>query len=361
MTWAMVMAPADTAVETMRSAQDLLTELNAADESPRIEARRALANAVMHRSYQDHSPIQIARFSNRIEILNPGFSLKDMASLGTPGSRMRNPAIAAVLHEINWAETKGSGIRTMRRLAGDAGLPLPEFTSDRQNNEFKVTLFLHHLLTEEDYAWLKALAGVTLSAEEAKALIYARETGMVDNTACRDFSGLETLQASNVLRRLRDRGLLEKQGAGNRTHYTLVNPEAATGRSPQQGELALKGGKQTPEGGKRTPEGGKQTPEGGKRDLPPLPSELVQRLPVPGKRMGEAALRQLIRDLCGWHALRGEELATFLAKDLKYLRNKHLSAMVQASELAFLYPESPNHQSQAYKLPTPDPTRHIPA
>lgn len=146
--------------------------------------REALANAVMHRSYQDHGAIQIIRYSNRIEILNPGYSLKDMASLGTPGSRLRNLAIAAVLHELNWAETKGSGIRTMRRMAGDAGLPLPEFVSDRQKNEFKVALFLHHLLTEDDYAWLKALAGDTLSGDEAKALIYARETGAIDNTAC---------------------------------------------------------------------------------------------------------------------------------------------------------------------------------
>ncbi|MGV8804255.1 MAG: ATP-binding protein [Polaromonas sp.] len=306
--------------------------------------REALANAVMHRSYQDHSPIQIVRYSNRIEILNPGFSLKDMASLGTPGSRMRNPAIAAVLHEINWAETKGSGIRTMRRLAGDAGLPLPEFVSDRQKNEFKVTLFLHHLLTEEDYAWLKALAGDTLSADEAKALIYARETGLVDNMACRDFSGLDTLQASSLLRRLRDRGLLEKQGAGNRTHYTLVNHTEAKDRHPAQGKLPL-------EGGNQASEGGKQASEGGKRNLPPLPPELAAKLPAPRQRMGEAALRQLIRDLCGWQALRGEELATLLGKDLKYLRNKHLSAMVQAGELVFQFPESPNHQLQAYKLP----------
>ena len=299
--------------------------------------REALANAVMHRSYQDHSQIQIVRYSNRIEILNPGFSLKDMASLGAPGSRMRNPAIAAVLHEINWAETKGSGIRTMRRLANDAGLPLPEFASDRQKNEFKVTLFLHHLLTEQDYAWLKALVGDTLSADDAKTLIYARETGMVDNTACRDFSGLDTLQASNLLRRLRDRGLLEKQGAGNRTHYTLINPEAATSSTPQQGELPL--------------EGGKQTPEGDKRDLPPLPPKLAQRLPATGARMGETALRQLIRDLCGWHAMRAEDLARLLGKNLQYLRNRHLSNMVQSGELVFQYPDSPNHQMQAYKLP----------
>jgi ATP-dependent DNA helicase RecG len=116
-----------------------------------------------------------------------------MSDLGTPGSRLRNPATAAVLHEVNWAETKGSGIRTMRRLSGDAGLTLPEFVSDRQKNEFKVTLFLHNLLTEEDFAWLKALTGDVLSADEAKVLIYARETGAVDNTACRDFCGLDTV------------------------------------------------------------------------------------------------------------------------------------------------------------------------
>ncbi len=315
---------------------------------PRKVIREALANAVMHRSYQDHSPIQIVRYSNRIEILNPGFSLKDMASLGTPGSRLRNPAIAAVLHEINWAETKGSGVRTMRRLADDAGLPLPEFSSDRQKNEFKVTLFLHHLLTEEDYAWLKSLTGDTVSADEAKALIYARETGAVDNTACRDFSGLDTLQASNLLRRLRDRGLLEKQGAGNRTHYTLHVSGEPPDSHPEQGRLNL-------EGGKLVHEGGKLTTQGGKRNLPPLPETLARRLPGEGQRLSTTALRSLIRDLCGWHPLRSEELADFLRKDQKYLRNKHLSALVQAGELAFLYPESPNHKLQAYKQPEAKP------
>ena len=165
---------------------------------------------------------------------------------------------------------------------------------------------------------------------------YARETGMVDNTACRDFSGLDTLQASNVLRRLRDRGLLEKQGAGNRTHYILVNPESTTSLSPEQGELPL--------------DSGRQTPEGGRQELPSLPTNLAKRLPVPGKRTSEKTLRQLILDLCGWHALRGEELAAILGKDLKYLRNRYLSAMVQSGALVFQYPESPSHKRQAYKL-----------
>lgn len=322
---------------------------------PRKVIREALANAVMHRNYHIHSPVQIIRYSNRIEIFNPGYSLKDMSDLGTPGSRLRNPAIAAVLHEVNWAETKGSGIRTMRRLSGDAGLTLPEFVSDRQKNEFRVTLFLHNLLTEEDFKWLKALTADALSADEAKVLIYARETGAVDNTACRDFCGLDTLQASGVLRRLRDRNLLEKQGAGNRTHYLLAIPGERTDPHPEQGKLMLEpsveGGKLADEGGKLGREGGKLVDEGGKLQCADLPPELAILLPKPGQRLSALALRQLIRTLCRWRSMRGEELATLLVKDLKYLRNKHLTDMVQTGELCLLYPESPNHPHQAYLTP----------
>lgn len=316
---------------------------------PRKVIREALANAVMHRNYQIHSPMQIIRYSNRIEIINPGYSLKDMLDIGTPGSRLRNPAIAAVLHEVNWAETKGSGIRTMRRLSGDAGLTLPEFVSDRQKNEFKVTLFLHNLLTEDDFSWLKTLTGDALSADEAKVLIYARETGAVDNTACRDFCGLDTLQASGVLRRLRDRHLLEKQGAGNRTHYLLATPGERADTHPEQGQLILD---PLVEDGKLADQGGKLSSQGGKLQRDELPPEIVLMLPHPGQRLSSITLRNLICTLCRWRNMRGEELATLLVKDLKYLRNKHLTDMVQTGQLNLLYPESPNHPHQAYLTPT---------
>lgn len=250
---------------------------------------------------------------------------------------MRNPAVAAVLHELNWAETKGSGIRTMRRLSGEAGLPLPEFVSDRQKNEFKVTLFLHNLLTEDDFAWLKALTGDTLNADEAKVLIYARETGAVDNTACRDFCGLDTLQASAVLRRLRDRDLLEKQGAGSRTHYVLSISSERADPHPEQGKLMLE---PIAEGNKHSLKGGKLSVEGVKLSHADLPPELTTLLPKVGERLSAQALRQLICILCSWRSLRGEELATLLGKDLKYLRNKHLTVMVQNGQLGLLYPEA---------------------
>ena len=76
--------------------------------------------------------------------------------------------------------------------------------------------------------------------------------------------------------------------------------------------------------------------------------------------MQTAALRALICDLCGWHPLRGDELATLLGKYLKYLRNQHLSALIQAGALVFLYPESPNHSLQAYKRAEGERAAHQP-
>ncbi|OAI02234.1 ATP-dependent DNA helicase RecG [Methylomonas methanica] len=311
---------------------------------PRKVIREALANAAMHRSYQIHSPVQIIRYSNRIEVINPGFSLKDMADLGKPGSRLRNPAIAAVLHDLHWAETKGSGIRTMRRLSADAGLPLPEFNSDRQRNEFKATLFLHHLLTEEDYRWLKSLAGDTLSGEDAKVLIYARETGAVDNTACRDFSGLDTLTASQVLRRLRDRGLLVKQGSGSRTYYTLQAPLVEPDLHPEQARVPF-------DNEPPLMEGCKLADEGCKLELATLPPELATLLLTSVNNLSREALRDLIVRLCAWQPLTGEQLATLLNKDRHYLRNKHLTPMVGSGQLNLRYPESAKHPNQAYVAP----------
>jgi len=63
--------------------------------------REAIVNALMHRSYREHRPTQIIRYDNRIEIINPGFSLKAEEKLGTPGSETRNPFIAAVFHDTN--------------------------------------------------------------------------------------------------------------------------------------------------------------------------------------------------------------------------------------------------------------------
>ncbi|MDD3761634.1 MAG: ATP-binding protein [Acidithiobacillus sp.] len=319
---------------------------------PRKVIREALANAAMHRNYTLHSPTQIIRYSNRIEIRNVGYSLKEPAQLGMPGSRLRNPAIAAVLHDLHLAEAKGTGIRAMRRLAADAGLPLPEFHSDRQANEFRLTLFLHNLLTEEDHAWLRDYAGNALDPDEAKILIYARATGAVDNTACRDLCGSDTLAASLILRRLRDRGLLEKQGAGSRTYYTLSFPTERPATNPEQAVLPLEE-VAIPSRGAESPYGDSINPHMSTPistdELMGIPADLQARIRAAGKKPRQNVLRGLVLELCALRAFSAVELCRVLGRsNAGELTRNHLKPMREAGQLNLLYPESEKHPHQAY-------------
>ena len=137
--------------------------------------REAIVNAVMHRSYRIQSAIQILRYSNRIEIRNPGHSLKAVERLGEPGSQARNPRVAAVLHEVHLAETKGSGIRAMRELMLAHDLTQPTFESSREPDRFVATFLFHHFLGEGDLTWLR---GLTVSVRRSLCAFARRDDGV---------------------------------------------------------------------------------------------------------------------------------------------------------------------------------------
>ena len=207
-------------------------------ESPRIPPRvirEALVNALMHRSYQIHGPIEVIRYANRLEIHNPGHSLKPVEHLGEPGSKTRNPNIASVLHETNYAETKGSGIRVMQQLMAEVNLTPPVFASEREHDQFTATFLMHHFLDKQDIGWLAHFKDAGLSDDEARILVHAREKGWVNNAICRDYTKRDTLGASGILRRLRDLGLLQQHPHASMTYYTptpkLLRPEIADQRS----------------------------------------------------------------------------------------------------------------------------------
>ncbi len=181
--------------------------------------REALVNAFIHRSYRINEPIQIIRYSNRIEIINPGFSLKLEEQFGEPGSRNRNPYIAAIFHETNLAETKGSGIRTMRNLMDIAQMAPPTFESDHSANRFTARLLLHHFLSEEDLQWLAQFESFNLSDSQKRGMVYLKESWNIDNSTYRQLNGFDILTASSELRELRNYNLIKQQGKGRSTFY----------------------------------------------------------------------------------------------------------------------------------------------
>lgn len=312
--------------------------------------REAVVNAVMHRSYRIHGATQIIRYANRLEVRNPGHSIKAEEQLGEPGSETRNPRIAAVLHEVNIAETKGSGIRAMRELMLAHDLLPPTFESSRRPDQFVATFLFHHFLGPDDLAWLRRLTRETISDEEARALVFVRELGAIDNAAYRSINRTDTLNASVHLRRLRDLGLLAMKGGGSRTYYV---PGAAfagasgmgAGDPPADDAMVT-----TP-----APDSHQPGPDS-HQPLVTIPEPIRARLPAPGAKPRREVLRALILDLCALRPLSAREMAAVLNRtEHKPLVRDYLSPMVKEGLLAYTIPEMENHPDQRYTVPPGKP------
>lgn len=342
----------------------------------------------MHRSYRNHAPVQIIRYSNRLEIRNPGFSLKSPEHLGEPGSQPRNPRIAAVLHETRFAETKGSGIRVMREMMERAGLSTPVFESDRGSDQFVARYLFHHFLGHGDVAWLGHFRELHLTDEEAKALIFVREAGAIDNATFRELNKVDPLVASQALRRLRDAKLLDRQGRGSATYYVRgerlraagagsERPEQVAGGvgavasadsslmgRPVSGEFASLSGESSPLSGESFGLSGDadasvsdiygqgidpETTEARRRLLEPLPGDLAARLGALGRRGRPEDFKAVLLDLLRLRPWPVEELATVLGRNPKYVREQYLQQMVRDDQVVMTRPQEPNHPEQAYQ------------
>lgn len=311
---------------------------------PRAVIREAVVNSLMHRTYRMASPVQIIRYSNRIEIRNPGTSLVAEDRLGEPGSYPRNEKIAAALHEIGLAETKGTGIRAIRAAMHEANLTPPLFESDRQRDEFRVMLLVHHLFGPEDVAWLSQFKDLDLTDEEARALVVIGEVGAITNAMFRDMNGVDSLSASGSLRRLRDAGLLEQRGRGKNTFYRPT-PKLIDSRQSALSPGLNPGGKGLSPGLQPQSPGSTGTLS---PTLPPLPADLEALVRGLGERAGPDEIRRVIRRLCEWQPMRPSDLGTILGRNPEYLQKQYLSSMRRAGELEFTKPDAADPQ-QAYR------------
>lgn len=244
-----------------------------------------------------------------------------------------------MLHEVNVAETKGSGIRAMRELMVQHDLLPPTFESTRRPDQFVATFLFHHFLVKDDLAWLRRLTFESLNDEEARALVFVRESGAIDNAAYRSINRTDTLNASTHLRRLRDLGLLAMKGSGSRTYY-LPGPALET--------TAARGITEVVPNGDLGP-----TSSGyGHQSLVPIPAPIQVQVSAAGAKPRQKEVRQLILALCQWRLLSSRELATALNRqDAKKLVRNHLSPMVAEGLLNYAIPEMENHPDQRYTVP----------
>lgn len=338
--------------------------------------REAIVNALMHRSYRENSPIQVIRYDNRIEIHNPGYSLKSEDHFGSPGSKTRNPVIAAVFHETNLAETKGSGIRAMKKLLSQANLAPPTFESNREANSFSTRLLLHHFLSKDDLKWLDQFSSYELNENQKRGLIMLRELGAIDNLSYRQISDLDVLNVSTELRQMRDLGILVQKGKGRATYYVFaekdiiktegktVNTEArglnTEGRTDGVGDKALNTeGREdrvvheviNTEGEVVEKEKQLNTTQLKRKELlEALPKEtqiLIEQLGA--RESDKERINKVILAICQNREYKLNELSIILERKENYLSRTFIKPLIDIKKLEYTISRMINHPDQSYQ------------
>lgn len=316
---------------------------------PNKVLREAIVNSYIHRSNRVNQPIQIIRYSNRIEIHNPGYSLKPQDDWGEPGSMLRNPRISEIFHDTNLAETKGTGIGAIRRLMKEAGLMPPTFESNHEANKFTARLLLHHFLSKENMEWLAQYAEFGLVNEQKLALVFVREVGAIDNATYRQLdSSITHARARLEIHKLCNLGFLEKKGQGRNTYYIRTSKVVSLGERllPLHGIL-----------GERY-QGENERYQGVNREelLLLLPDDIKKRIDEVGKRVPKDVLNKLVVDMCSIIPLSMDDLSVLLHRNSKSFKNKNIKVLLENNQLFYWIPEMINHPQQKY-IADPSMTR----
>ena len=315
-------------------------------EYPRFSWQEALLNAIAHRDYSvQGAGIEVWLFDDRMEVTSPGgllpeLSLDELLSLRRVHCS-RNPRLMRTLVDLGLTRDQGEGIPRMFAEMADAFLPTPRINPTARS----VSVVLRNTTTlgEGDRAFVARIGGEDLSDEEFRALLQAHRSTQVDNASLCSLMGFDTLGASQILRRLRDRGLLELHPAGSQSFYTLA-PRLRSAESADRGEQVLDRGELQSDRGELGPDRGELGADRGEQLAP----SLLEAIAALGVRPRKEPLRQVIAQLCAGHWRTPAWLADRLKMEPGNLSNRHLAPMVRDGTLERRYPESPTHPEQAY-------------
>jgi ATP-dependent DNA helicase RecG len=328
-----------------RPSRLLGTRFRPVPEYPEFSWKEALLNAVAHRDYGvEGAGTEIWLFEDRMEITSPGglvgdLTLHEVLSLKRV-HRSRNPRLMRVLVDLGVARDQGEGIPRMFAEMEDAFLPRPEIEASPRG--LAITLRNTPTLTPTDREFVARLGSSEVSDEEFRALLHAHRHGRVENADLRLLAGLDTLSASLLLRKLRDRSLLELHPHGANSYYTL--PPTLSG-AMDRGEQGADRGEQSADRGEQSADRGEQSADRGE-----LAPEILTAIEHLGVRPRKERLRAVIAAICaqrGWTT--PADLGRWLNIRPVNLTERHLSPMVKAGQLERRFPETPTHAEQAYR------------
>jgi len=178
------------------------------EKIPEEAFREAIANALIHRTWDINAHIRVAMNEDLIEIISPGGLPKGMTKeeyLDGQISILRNPIIGNVFFRLHHIERFGTGVRRINNAYSQSGIK-PKFGV--YENSIKVTLPVMQ-------------KGFPLSNDEK--LIYQAFSGnrKLSSTEVVEYTGFGKTKAVKLLKSLAEQGYIKVVGRGRGTRYTL--------------------------------------------------------------------------------------------------------------------------------------------
>lgn len=213
-------------------------------EIPADAVREAVANALIHRDYEDPAAVEVCVYRDSVKILNPGlFPAGDSPRAHIEGNvsrhTLRNTLIADAVFRAGVVEKFGTGIPRIRRSCDEAGVTfrfdqrqcITEIVFDRPWSQVSYVDEDGKSISAPDVDRKSARTGDAVTSPtrrlnriEEMAVSVARENGKITTGGLATSAGIGRDAARSALRRLEKDGVLEWVGKGPKDphqHYRL--------------------------------------------------------------------------------------------------------------------------------------------
>ncbi len=178
------------------------------EKIPEAAFREAIANALIHRTWDVDAQIKVSMFDDRIEIISPGGlppGITEAEYLSGKLSILRNRNLAYVFYRLGFVEIFGTGITRIKQLY-EEGLKQPDF--EVSENAIKIVLPIFE-------------TNLNLTKDERKVYKVLSKTMLKSISEIAPHAPFGKSKTTQLLKEMEKKGVVKIEGRGRGTKYVI--------------------------------------------------------------------------------------------------------------------------------------------
>lgn len=178
------------------------------EKIPEAAFREAIANALIHRTWDVEAQIKVSMFDDRIEIISPGGlppGITEAEYLSGKLSILRNRNLANVFYRLGFVEIFGTGITRIKQLY-EEGLKQPDF--EVSENAIKIVLPIFE-------------TNLNLTKDERKVYKVLSKTMLKSISEIAPYAPFGKSKTTLLLKEMAKKGVVKIEGRGRGTKYVI--------------------------------------------------------------------------------------------------------------------------------------------